>query len=62
MSKSKKNAGQTYKTLDQRKHVLLRPDMYIGSIKFSETEYYAAVSEENKENEKTNYIISKKMV
>ena len=60
MSKSKKNAGQTYKTLDQRKHVLLRPDMYIGSIKFSETEYYAAVSEENKENEKTNYIISKK--
>jgi len=49
---SKKAAGQTYKTLDQRKHVLLRPDMYIGSIKFAEKEYYAAELNDPKDDEK----------
>lgn len=32
----------TYKALDQRTHVLHRPDMYIGSVKNHKTEYYGA--------------------
>lgn len=32
----------TYKALDQRTHVLHRPDMYIGSVKNVKTEYYGA--------------------
>lgn len=41
----------TYKVMkDQREHVLLRPDMYIGSIKNSVVEYYGATFDE-KEND-----------
>lgn len=32
----------TYKALDQRTHVLHRPDMYIGSVKNVRVEYYGA--------------------
>lgn len=32
----------TYKALDQRTHVLHRPDMYIGSVKNVQMEYYGA--------------------
>jgi DNA topoisomerase-2 len=32
----------TYKALDQRTHVLHRPDMYIGSVKNHKTEFYGA--------------------
>ena len=37
---SKKSA--TYKSLDQRTHVLHRPDMYIGTVKSVATDFYVA--------------------
>ena len=48
---SKKNI---IKSLDPREHCLLRPDMYIGSVKNTQTIFYGATVadlEENKENE-----------
>ena len=39
-SKSK----SSYVSLDQREHILLRPDTYIGSTKFAKCEFYGAVS------------------
>ena len=54
---SKKSASvPTYKSLDQRSHVLHRPDMYIGTVKSVTTDYFAAESvvddEKNEKNEK----------
>ena len=40
----------TYKSLDQRTHVLHRPDMYIGTVKNTNMEYYGA---EKKDDEIT---------
>jgi DNA topoisomerase-2 len=41
MSTRSKKAAQTYQSLEQNEHVLHRPDMYIGSIKFARHEYYS---------------------
>jgi DNA topoisomerase-2 len=46
----------TYKSLDQREHILHRPDMYIGSVKNERQEKYIAV-----ENEESYRIIKKNM-
>lgn len=42
----------TYKSLDQRSHILLRGDMYIGSTKNTDIEFYAATDKKEKEEEK----------
>jgi len=55
MSKVSKKA-QTYKSLDQRTHVLHRPDMYIGSIKNATVEFFSA--EKKTDEEKKEEIIS----
>ena len=39
----------TYKSLDQRTHVLHRPDMYIGTVKNTNMEYYGAENIEEKD-------------
>jgi DNA topoisomerase-2 len=51
----------TYKSLDQREHILSRQDMYIGSVKNTETEFYAAIEKksDNEKNEKTISIVKK---
>ena len=40
----------TYKSLDQRTHVLHRPDMYIGTVKNTNMEYYGAQNEDEKKD------------
>ena len=45
MSRKNKVVYKAFK--DQRDHVLLRPDMYIGSVKNTMTEFYKAVRVEN---------------
>lgn len=47
MSSKSKKSPPSYKSLDQRTHVLHRPDMYIGSIKNTPVEYYGAVKNED---------------
>jgi DNA topoisomerase-2 len=59
MSNRSKKAAQTYKSLEQNEHVLHRPDMYIGSIKFSPYEFYAAVKELDEEKKETIRIVKK---
>uniref|UniRef100_A0A6C0KGZ7 DNA topoisomerase (ATP-hydrolyzing) n=1 Tax=viral metagenome TaxID=1070528 RepID=A0A6C0KGZ7_9ZZZZ len=48
-----------YKSLDQRSHVLHRPDMYIGTVKNNVHDYYAAMTSED-DDEKENITITKK--
>lgn len=71
-SNSSSISKPSYVSLDQRTHVLHRPDMYIGSIKNIEIEYYGAdyvsnepidnmdimdIKEENKEDAKEDEIV-----
>jgi len=52
---SKKSASvPTYKSLDQRSHVLHRPDMYIGTVKSVTTDYFAAESVVDEKNDEKN--------
>ena len=45
-----------YKSLDQRTHVLQRPDMYVGSVKNASIEFYAA---KNSIDDEKKIVISK---
>ena len=42
MSKKETKSSSSYISLDQREHILLRPDTYIGSTKFEKCEFYGA--------------------
>jgi DNA topoisomerase-2 len=44
----------TYKSLDQRSHVLHRPDMYIGTVKSVATDFYVATKNGEVGNETTH--------
>jgi DNA topoisomerase II len=57
MSIFKSNMSK-YKSLDQRSHVLHRPDMYIGTVKNNVHDYYAASSVKNDEEE--TIVVTKK--
>lgn len=45
-----KSSKPVYVSMDQRTHILHRPDMYIGSIKNTEVEFYGAYIDEYNEN------------
>ena len=46
-----KKSVTTYKSLDQRTHVLHRPDMYIGTVKSVTTDFYVASKTKDEKDE-----------
>lgn len=55
-----KKSATTYKSLDQRTHVLHRPDMYIGTVKSVVTDFYVASKIKEKDDEEEKISIYRK--
>ena len=56
MAKTKKQQDNEIKTLTPREHILLRPNMYIGGVKPSETEEWLLTEEGGIELKKITYV------